>query len=301
MTKRRNLKMPYVNVAKENSTNIELYYEDHGSGDAVVLIHGYPLSGSSWEKQIPVLVAAGHRVITYDRRGFGKSSQPITGYDYDTLAKDLHKLVTHLKLRDFTLAGFSMGGGEVARYLGKYGSKGVSKAVFIASVPPFLLKTPENPEGVDGAVFEGIQKAIVADRYVFFTEFFKNFYNTDLLLGKRVSEQSIQASWNVAAGASATASLACVSSWQEDFREDLKRIDVPALVIHGDADRIVPISASGLRTAKLVKGASLVTVKNGPHCITWTHADEVNRELVNFLGKGVARPAASASMKEAVA
>jgi non-heme chloroperoxidase len=191
--------MPYVNVAKENSTNIELYYEDHGSGDAVVLIHGYPLSGSSWEKQIPVLVAAGHRVITYDRRGFGKSSQPTTGYDYDTFAHDLHKLVTHLKLRDFALAGFSMGGGEVARYIGKYGSKDVSKAVFIASVPPFLLKTPENPEGVDGAVFEGIQKAIVADRYVFFTEFFKNFYNTDLLLGKRVSEQSIQASWNVAA------------------------------------------------------------------------------------------------------
>jgi non-heme chloroperoxidase len=301
MTKRRNLKMPYVNVAKENSTNIELYYEDHGSGDAVVLIHGYPLSGSSWEKQIPVLIAAGHRIITYDRRGFGKSSQPTTGYNYDTFAKDLHKLVTHLKLSDFTLTGFSMGGGEVARYLGKYGSKGVSKAVFIASVPPFLLKTPENPEGVDGAVFEGIQKAIVADRYVFFSEFFKNFYNTDLLLGKRVSEQSIQASWNIAAAASATASLACVSSWQEDFREDLKRIDVPTLVIHGDADRIVPISASGLRTAKLIKGASLVTVKNGPHCITWTHADEVNRELVNFLGKGVAKPAASASMKEAVA
>ena len=293
--------MPYVNVAKENSTNIELYYEDHGSGNAVVLIHGYPLSGSSWEKQIPVLVAAGHRVITYDRRGFGKSSQPITGYNYDTFAEDLHKLVTRLKLRDFTLAGFSMGGGEVARYVGKYGSKGVSKAVFIASVPPFLLKTPENPEGVDGAVFEGIQKAIVADRYVFFTEFFKNFYNTDLLLGKRVSEQSIQASWNIAAAASATASLACVSSWQEDFREDLKRIDVPTLVIHGDADRIVPISASGLRTAKLIKGASLVTVKNGPHCITWTHADEVNRELVNFLRKGIAKPAAAASIKKAIA
>jgi non-heme chloroperoxidase len=299
--RKKETQMPYVNVAKENSTNIELYYEDHGSGDAVVLIHGYPLSGSSWEKQIPVLVAAGHRVITYDRRGFGKSSQPTTGYNYDTFAKDLHKLVTHLKLSDFTLAGFSMGGGEVARYLGKYGSKGVSKAVFIASVPPFLLKTPENPEGVDGAVFEGIQKAIMTDRYVFFTEFFKNFYNTDLLLGKRVSEQSIQASWNVAAGASATASLACVSSWQEDFREDLKRIDVPALVIHGDADRIVPISASGLRTAKLVKGASLVTVKNGPHCITWTHADEVNRELVNFLRRGAAKPATSTSTKEAVA
>jgi non-heme chloroperoxidase len=177
----------------------------------------------------------------------------------------------------------------------------VSKAIFVGSVPPFLLKTPDNPEGVDGTVFEGIQKAIVADRYVFFTEFFKNFYNTDLLLGKLVSEQVIQASWNVAAGASATASLACVPTWHEDFREDLKRIDVPTLVIHGDADRIVPISASGLRTAKLIKGASLVTVKDGPHCITWTHADEVNRELLDFLGKGVAKRVAAASQTEAVA
>ena len=293
--------MPYVNVAKENATNIELYYEDHGSGDAVVLIHGYPLSGASWEKQIPALLDAGHRVITYDRRGFGKSSQPTTGYDYDTFVEDLHKLVTHLKLRNLTLVGFSMGGGEVARYLGKYGSAGVSKAVFIGSVPPFLLKTPDNPEGVDGAVFEGIQKAIMADRYVFFTEFFKNFFNTDVLLGKRVSEQAIQASWNVAAGASATASLACVATWHEDFREDLRRIDVPTLVIHGDADRIVPFSASGLRAAKLIKGASLVTVKDGPHCIIWTHADEVNRELVNFLGKGLAKPEASASRKESAA
>jgi non-heme chloroperoxidase len=293
--------MPYVNVAKENATNIELYYEDHGSGDAVVLIHGYPLSGASWEKQIPVLLDAGHRVITYDRRGFGKSSQPTTGYDYDTFVEDLHKLVTHLKLRNLTLVGFSMGGGEVARYLGKYGSAGVSKAVFIGSVPPFLLKTLDNPEGVDGAVFEGIQKAIMADRYVFFTEFFNNFFNTDVLLGKSVSEQAIQASWNVAAGASATASLACVATWHEDFREDLRRIDVPTLVIHGDADRIVPFSASGLRAAKLIKGASLVTVKDGPHCIIWTHADEVNRELVNFLGKGLAKPAASASRKESAA
>ena len=293
--------MPYVNVAKENATNIELYYEDHGSGDAVVLIHGYPLSGASWEKQIPVLLDAGHRVITYDRRGFGKSSQPTTGYDYDTFAEDLHELVTHLKLRNLTLVGFSMGAGEVARYLGKYGSAGVSKAVFIGSVPPFLLKTPDNPEGVDGAVFEGIQKAIMADRYVFFTEFFNNFFNTDVLLGKSVSEQAIQASWNVAAGASATASLACVATWHEDFREDLRRIDVPTLVIHGDADRIVPFSASGLRAAKLIKGASLVTVKDGPHCIIWTHADEVNRELVNFLGKGLAKPEASASRKESAA
>ncbi len=293
--------MPYVNVGKENSTDIELYYEDHGAGDAVVLIHGYPLSGASWEKQIPVLLATGHRVVTYDRRGFGKSSQPTAGYNYDTFAEDLQKLVTHLKLRDFALVGFSMGGGEVARYLGKYGSKGVSKAVFISSVPPFLLKAPDNPEGVDGAVFDGIQKAIVADRYAFFTEFFKNFYNTDLLLAKRVSEQAVQASWNLAAGASATASLACVPTWHEDFREDLKRVDVPTLVIHGDADRIVPITASGQRTAKLIKGTRLFVLKDGPHCITWTHADEVNRELVEFLGKGIAKHAASTTRTEAVA
>jgi non-heme chloroperoxidase len=290
--------MPYATVGKENSTAIELYYEDHGSGNPVVLIHGYPLSGASWEKQIPVLLAAGHRVITYDRRGFGKSSQPTTGYNYDTFAEDLHNLVTHLKLRDFTLVGFSMGGGEVARYIGKYGSKGVSKAVFISSVPPFLLKTPDNPEGVDASVFEGIEKAVVADRYAFFTDFFNNFYNTDQLLGKRVSQQAVQASWNVAVGASATASLACVPTWHEDFREDLKRIDVPTLVIHGDSDRILPISASGNRTANLIKGARLVVLKDGPHCITWTHADDVNRELETFLGKGVAKSEASASRKE---
>jgi non-heme chloroperoxidase len=241
-----------------------------------------------------VLLAAGHRVITYDRRGFGKSSQPADGYNYDTFAEDLHKLVTKLELRGFALAGFSMGGGEVARYLGKYGSKGVSKAVFISAVPPFLLKTADNPEGVDDSVFDGIQKAIVADRYAFFTEFFKNFYNTDLLLGKRVSEQAVQASWNVAADASAAASLACVPTWHEDFRKDLAHVDVPALVIHGDADRIVPISAAGQRTAKLIKGARLLVVKDGPHCITWTHADEVNRELVNFLAEGSVKGAASA-------
>jgi non-heme chloroperoxidase len=286
--------MPYVTVGKENSGKIDLYYEDHGSGKPVVLIHGYPLSGASWEKQTAVLLAAGHRVITYDRRGFGKSSQPADGYNYDTFAEDLHKLVTKLELRGFALAGFSMGGGEVARYLGKYGSKGVSKAVFISAVPPFLLKTADNPEGVDDSVFDGIQKAIVADRYAFFTEFFKNFYNTDLLLGKRVSEQAVQASWNVAADASAAASLACVPTWHEDFRKDLAHVDVPALVIHGDADRIVPISAAGQRTAKLIKGARLLVVKDGPHCITWTHADEVNRELVNFLAEGSVKGAASA-------
>jgi len=283
--------MPYVTVGKENSSNIDLHYEDHGSGRPVILIHGYPLSGTSWEKQVPALLNAGYRVITYDRRGFGKSSQPTTGYNYDTFAEDLHKLITHLELREFALVGFSMGGGEVARYIGKYGSKGVSKAVIIAGVPPFLLKTPDNPEGIDRSVFQGIEKAVTADRYAFFTEFFKNFYNTDVLLNKRVSEQVVQASWNVAAGSSATASLACVPTWHEDFRQDVAKMDVSTLVIHGDTDRILPIAASGQRTAKLIKGARLSVVKDGPHCITWTHADEVNAELVNFLGKAAAKRA----------
>ncbi len=289
--------MPHITVGKENSGDIDLYYEDHGSGDPVVLIHGYPLSGASWEKQLPVLLEAGHRVITYDRRGFGKSSQPTTGYNYDTFAEDLHKLISRLKLHNFSLVGFSMGGGEVARYIGKYGSKGVSKAVVIGGIPPYLLKTADNPDGVDGSVFEGVQKAVAADRYAFFTEFFKNFFNTDVFLGKRISEQAVQASWNVAAGASATASLACVPTWHEDFRADLARIDVPTLVIHGDADRIVPIQASGAKTAKLVKAARLVAIKDGPHAVSWTHADEVNAELVNFLGRGAAKRAASTSQR----
>src|SRR5271155_361235 len=283
--------MPYVAVGTENTSTIEIHYEDHGKGQPVILIHGYPLNGTSWEKQTAALLNAGLRVITYDRRGFGKSSQPATGYNYDTFAEDLHKVITHLGLSDFALVGFSMGGGEVARYIGKYGSKGVSKAVIISGVPPFLLKTPDNPEGVDGSVFEGIKKAVAADRYAFFTEFFKNFYNTDLLLGKRVSEEVLRASWSIAAGASATASLACVPTWHEDFRADVARIEVPTLVIHGDADRIVPITAAGIRTAKLVKGARLQVVNGGPHCITWTHADEVNAGLLSFLGeKSAATP-----------
>ena len=276
--------MPYVTVGQENSGDIELYYEDHGPGQPVILIHGYPLSGASWEKQVPVLLEAGYRVITYDRRGFGKSSQPATGYNYDTFAEDLYKLVTQLTLRDFSLVGFSMGGGEVARYIGKYGSKGVSKAVIIAGVLPYLLKTADNPEGPDAGVFDGIEKAVAADRYAFFTGFFQNFNNTDVFLGKRVSEQAVQANWNIAAGASATASLACVATWHEDFREDLARIDVPTLVIHGDGDRILPITAAGSRTAKLIKGARLLVVKDGPHCIPWTHAEEVNSGLLSFLG-----------------
>jgi len=248
--------MGMVTVGQENSTSVDLYYEDHGSGRPVILIHGYPLNGASWEKQTAALLAAGHRVITYDRRGFGKSSQPTTGYDYDTFAADLHKLITTLALRDVALVGFSMGGGEVARYLGKYGSAGVQKAGIISGVPPYLLKAPDNPDGVDISVFNGIETAVRADRYAFFTDFFKNFYNTDVLLGKGLSQQAVQASWNVAVGSSPTASLACVHTWYTDFRKDLPRIDVPTLVMHGDADRILPIAASGARTASRVRGWS---------------------------------------------
>jgi non-heme chloroperoxidase len=285
--------MPYVTVGKENSGDIQLYYEDHGSGPAVVLIHGYPLNAASWEKQIPALLNAGHRVIAYDRRGFGRSSHPAIGYNFDTFAEDLHKLIKHLGLRDFALVGFSMGGGEVARYAGKFGTKGMSKAVIIGGIPPYLLKTAENPDGVDEAVFKGIEQAVAADRYAFFTEFFKNFYNTDVLLGKNISEQALQASWNVAASASAAASVACVPTWHEDFRADLAKLDVPTLVIHGAADRIVPIDASARRTARMVPGARLYEVKDGPHNVAWTHAEEVNRELLNFLGKSAAKTATS--------
>jgi non-heme chloroperoxidase len=277
--------MPYINVGQENSGGIDLYYEDHGSGKPVVLIHGWPLSGASWEKQTAALLNAGYRVIAYDRRGFGRSSQPSVGYDYDTFAEDLHKLLTKLNLSDVALVGFSMGGGEVARYLGKYGSQRVSKAVFIASVPPFLLKTADNPEGVDGSVFEGIKKAVAADRPAFLSAFLQNFYNVDVLGGKRISDQVVQANWNVAVAASPKATLDCVPTWGTDFRNDLPRINVPTLVIHGDADRIVPIAASGSRTQKVVKGARLVTVEGGPHGLTWTHAETVNRELLDFLGQ----------------
>lgn len=279
--------MPYINVGQENSGNIELYYEDHGTGKPVVLVHGWPLSGRSWEKQVPALLAAGHRVIAYDRRGFGDSSKPTSGYDYDTFAQDLHKLVTKLDLREFALVGFSMGGGEVARYLGTYGTKGVSKAVFISSIPPFLLKTTDNPDGVDGAVFEGIRKAIVADRPAFLSQFLSNFYNVDTLGGKLISDQAVQLSWNIAAGASPKGTLDCVSAWLTDFRNDLKRIDIPTLVIHGDADKILPISATGKRTLEFVKGSNLVVVEGGPHGVTWTHAEKVNQALLDFLGQAV--------------
>jgi non-heme chloroperoxidase len=275
--------MPRITVGKENSGNIELYYEDHGTGKPVVLIHGWPLSGRSWEKQVPVLLDAGYRVITYDRRGFGDSSKPTFGYDYDTFADDLHSLMTELNLREATLVGFSMGGGEVARYIGTYGSERVSKAVFMAAIPPFLLKTPDNPAGVDGGVFEGIKKAIAADRPAFLSKFLADFFNVDVLGGKQISDEVVRLSWNIGAGASPKGTLDCVSAWLTDFRKDLQRFTVPTLVVHGDADRILPLAATGTPTQTAINGSRLVVVKGGPHGLNWTHAEEVNRELLAFV------------------
>jgi non-heme chloroperoxidase len=275
--------MPYISVGRENSGSIDLYYEDHGSGRPVVLIHGFPLSGAAWEKQVSALLKAGYRTITYDRRGFGKSSQPALGYDYDTFAADLNKIMTELDLREAVLVGHSMGTGEVAHYLGTYGSGRVNKAVFVAPIPPFLLKTADNPEGVDGSIFDGIMQSIAADRPAYQTKFLSDFYNLDVTLGKRVSEEVVRYNWNVAVGASATGTAACVPTWLTDFRKDVPRIDVPALIIQGDADRILPFPVTGKRLHEGIKGSRLVVLAGGPHGIPWTHAEEINRELLAFL------------------
>src|SRR3954463_6201438 len=253
--------MPSLTVATENDAPIEIHYEDHGSGHPIVLIHGYPLDGNSWERQERVLLANGYRVISYDRRGFGRSSQPTVGYDYDTFAADLDTLLQHLELDDVVLAGFSMGTGEVTRYIGKYGSARVRKAVLFGAIPPFLLKTDDNPEGVDGQVFEGIKAAIVKDRYAYFKDFLDNFYNVDVLGGSKISDQAWQASFNVAAAASPYASYVCVDTWLTDFRDDLPKFDVPTLVVHGPDDRILPFAATAARLPALIDDVRLVAVE----------------------------------------
>jgi pimeloyl-ACP methyl ester carboxylesterase len=275
--------MPSITVGRENSSPIDIHYEDIGSGQPVVLIHGFPLSGRSWEKQIPPLLSAGFRVITYDRRGFGQSSQPSVGYDYDTFAADCEALLSTLDLHDIVLAGFSMGGGEVARYIGKYGSARVSKAAILSGVPPYLLKTPETPNGLDAHVFTDLQNAIAADRLAALTAFYSDFYNLDELLGTRVSEEVVRDSWNVAAAASPVGTWACPPSWHTDFRDDLAKFDVPTLVTHGTADRVLPIEATGARTHELIKGSRFVPIEGAPHGCLWTHADEINRALLEFL------------------
>ncbi len=277
--------MPYVTVGEENSGGIEIYYEDHGRGEPVVLIHGFPLSGHSWEKQVLPLLGAGHRVITYDRRGFGNSSRPAFGYDYDSLAQDLNVLMERLDLRGAALVGFSMGTGEVARYLSNHGSERVSKAALLAPIPPFLLKTPDNPEGVDRSVFDGLKESIVSDRPAYMKVFLDDFYNVDVLGGERVSEQAWQLSFNVAVSASAKGTLACVDAWLTDFRADLPRIDVPTLVVQGTEDRILPVDSTGRRLPALIEDVRYVEIEGGPHNIPWTHAEEVNRALLGFLAE----------------
>jgi non-heme chloroperoxidase len=276
--------MPYVTVGQENSGNIDIYYEDHGVGAPVVLIHGYPLSGSSWEKQLPVLLEAGHRVITYDRRGFGRSSQPTVGYDYDTFTADMKSLLETLDLRDVTLVGFSMGTGEVTRYLGAHGSDRVARAVLIGPIPPFLLQTDDNPKGVPQGVFDGFMETVKKDRYAWFKSFLDNFNNIDRFRGTRISDEAWNADFAVACGSSAYATLACISSWLTDFRPDLSKIDVPLLVIQGTEDRILPIESTGRRLRELVKDVRLVEIVDGPHNVAWTHSDEVNSALLSFLG-----------------
>ena len=275
--------MPTITVGQENSSDIEIHYEDHGAGQPVVLIHGYPLSGRAWDKQVPALLEAGYRVITYDRRGFGQSCQPVTGYDYNTFAADLSMLMERLDLHDAVLVGHSMGTGEVTRYLGTHGSVRVAKGVLVSPIPPFLLQTADNIEGVPQALFDGFAQAARADTPAWMKGFLDNFYNVDTLRGTLVSDQAWQASWNLAVTASATAAVACIGTWTTDFRDDLPEIDVPILVIHGDADQVLPLDKTGQRLPALIKDAQLVVVEGGPHAIPWTHAAQVNTALLDFI------------------
>ena len=275
--------MSNITVGHENSTPIEVYYEDHGSGPPVVLLSGWPLDSRSWEPQTQVLLEAGHRVIVYDRRGFGQSSRPTEGYDFDTLAADLDKVLTTLDLRDVTLIGFSLGTGELARYIGKYGTGRLRSCVFIESLAPSFVKSDENPKGVDRAGVDAVQQAILHDRPAWLTGLLGDFLNLDDYLGNRVSEETVRNNWNAGAGASPFATWACVLTWLDDFREDIKRIDVPTLILHGTADRILSIEGQGRRLHAALPGARYVEIEGGPHVMCVTHASEVNRELLDFL------------------
>jgi non-heme chloroperoxidase len=276
--------MPFVTVGRENSAAIRIYYEDHGSSPPVVLVHGYALNGHSWEKQEAALLAAGHRVITYDRRGFGASSRPSIGYDFDTLAADLHALLSSLDLHGVVLAGFGMGTGEVARYLAAHGSARVRAAALVAPLLPFLLKTNDSPEGIEQDVFDGVTARIAADRPAMMKDFLDRSYNIDLLGGSRVSDQAWQNSFYVAISASAHAAQGCVTACLEDFRRDLAAISIPVLVIHGDQDRVLPYEATSRRLPALLKNARSAIIAGGPHAIIWTHAEEVSRALLDFIG-----------------
>ncbi|MEH1100416.1 alpha/beta fold hydrolase [Micromonospora sp. CPCC 205561] len=276
--------MPFITVGTENSAPIDLYYEDHGQGQAVVLIHGFPFNGATWEKISGPLLAAGYRVITYDRRGYGSSAQPSFGYDYDTFAADLDMLMTELDLRNAILVGHSMGTGEVTRYLGAYGSQRVDRAVLLAPLAPFLLKTADNPEGVEKSLFEGFQKAIVDDRFAFLTSFCKSFFNWDENKGRLVSDEAFRAHWEIGARASAKGTHDSVDAWQADFRDDVPNMDVPVLVVQGDRDNVLPYPVTGQRLAPMLPQGQLVTLKGAPHGIPWTHPTEVNDAIMGFIG-----------------
>ncbi|MCR2763378.1 alpha/beta hydrolase [Microbacterium sp. zg.B48] len=279
--------MGYVAVGTENTGPIELYYEDQGSGQPVVLIHGYPLNGHSWERQTRELLARGYRVITYDRRGFGQSSKVSSGYDYDTFAADLNALLEALDLRDVVLVGFSMGTGELARYVRRYGHERIAKFAFLASLEPFLVRGDDNPEGVPQDVFDGIAAAAKQDRYAWYTRFFHDFYNVDENLGTRISPEAVAGSWNVAIASAPVAAYAVVPSWIEDFRGDVEAVrvsDKPTLILHGTKDNILPIDATARRFRLAIPDADYVEVEGAPHGLLWTHADEVNAALQQFLG-----------------
>jgi pimeloyl-ACP methyl ester carboxylesterase len=278
--------MPFITVGQENSGPIELYYEDHGSGRPVVLIHGYPLDGSSWELQARELLDAGHRVITYDRRGFGRSSKAGTGYDYDTFADDLKTVLETLDLTDVTLVGFSMGTGELARYVGRHGADRVAKLAFLASLEPYLVQADDNPTGVPRAVFDGIEAAAREDRYAWYTQFFADFYNLDENLDSRVSRQVVDANWNTAVSSAPVAAYAVVSAWIEDFRRDVEAVRAagkPTLILHGTADRILPIDATGRPFHAALPEAEYVEIDGAPHGLLRSHAAEVNRALIPFV------------------
>jgi non-heme chloroperoxidase len=276
--------MGYVTVGTENSTDIELYYEDHGSGQPVVLIHGYPLDGASWERQTAVLLDAGKRVITYDRRGFGKSDRPTSGHDYDTYAADLSALVSALDLQDAVLVGFSMGSGEVVSYISRYGTHRVAKAVFIGALQPFMLKTDDNPSGgLTQEAVDGMLNTIKADRYAFFTGFLQNFYKTDENLGTRISEEALRNSWQLAANMSPYTSVWAVATWFHDWRADIDKIDVPTLILHGTGDLNVPIDITSRVLAKLLPNATYIEIEGAPHGMPWTHGEEINKALLEFL------------------
>ncbi len=275
--------MGTVIVGQENSTPIELYYEDHGRGNPVVLLSGWPLDSRSWEPQVHALLDAGYRVITYDRRGFGRSSRPTEGYDFDSLASDLHHVLTKLDLRETALVGFSFGTGELARYIGTHGTQRLSSCVFIETLAPSFARSAQNPEGVDQAGVAGVQQAIAGDRFAWLTELTRNLLNLDDYLGKRVSEETVRAIWNAGADASPWATWACPPGWLADFSDDLTRVDIPPLILHGTAARILPVHGPGRRLHATLPGARYVEIDGGPHALTVTHAAEVNRELLMFL------------------